>query len=79
MASRIVNVKRLKKCKLWSGSLLEMEFKYGGLSIGTVQTKMLQLKAADDRTPAENELLKALEDTLADHMKGMRGDIHNHP
>lgn len=66
MPSLIVNCKRLKRCKLWSGSLLEMEFKYGGLSIGTVQTKMLQLKAADDRTPAENELLKALEDTLAD-------------
>lgn len=68
MVARIVSVKRLKTCKLWSGSMLEMEFKYGGLTMATVQTKLLALKASDDRTPAENELLAALQATFDDPM-----------
>ncbi len=68
MASRIVNVKRLKKCKLWAGSLLEMEFQYGGLSMPSVHKKLITLKDLDDRTPAENELLAALQATFDDPM-----------
>lgn len=67
LSGRIVSVARLKGCRLWDGSSEQQDFKFcGGLSLERVEKKVASLERCDDRTPAEEEYLAALRQTIAD-------------
>ena len=64
MKAKTVNVKLLLPCKLFPGSNEELEYQYGGLTEKSVLHKIISLGMATDRTPAEDEYLKALKETV---------------
>jgi hypothetical protein len=61
-----VDPKHLQTCRLWEGSNEQISHKYGGLSSSAVLDKIKRLERCDDRTPEENEYLRALKATLKD-------------
>jgi hypothetical protein len=54
----------LKKCALWAGSLEQLFDSVGILTRAQLEDKARCLRACDDRTKGENELLAALEKVL---------------
>ena len=61
MADRFYPSDRLRSCKLWKGSTLQLADKYQNLDWAMVTKRRDALRRCDDRTPEENELLAALE------------------
>jgi hypothetical protein len=59
-----LDLTRLKQCKLWPGSVFELAEKYTVITSAMLREKLDSLGGCDDRTPAEDELMKALQETL---------------
>ncbi len=61
----LINCSRLKKARLWPGSLEEFEFEKGrGVTVSAAETRITRLERCPDRTPEETEFLNLLKDAV---------------
>jgi hypothetical protein len=64
MAFKITNVEHLQRCRLWKGSMEQLEHSHGWLTLEKLQEKLRRLEACDDLTENELEYIAALKRTL---------------
>lgn len=65
----IKDISLLTACKLWQGSMFEIDNQYGGIQLASLKKKADELNSCDDLTKKEKEWLVAIEETIKIHSK----------